>query len=135
MSEITTEQKLRLVQQVRSRYNEDQYDLSNRERLLYGRTGPNADSRERYDPDSAAERQSMRYEAYGDGYGNSLPSGENPFSFFRLRFLLAALLLAAVIVMDKNGIDVAGITSEKIYEMISADYEEKIELWVEAMSR
>ena len=39
MSDATMEQKLRLVQQVRSRYQEDQYDLSQRERILYGRTG------------------------------------------------------------------------------------------------
>ena len=38
MSNVTTEQKLQLVQQVRSRYHEDQYDMSNRERLLYGRS-------------------------------------------------------------------------------------------------
>ena len=61
-------------------------------------------------------------------------SGNSPFAFLRLRFLVAALLLAAVIIMDKNGLDVAGITTEKIYEMISADYEEKIEEWVETMS-
>ena len=30
------EQKLQLVQQVRSRYQENRYDLSNRERILYG---------------------------------------------------------------------------------------------------
>lgn len=136
MNEITTEQKLRLVQQVRSRYHENQYDLSNRERLLYGRTSFNPDSREQSAADHAAGRQDMQgYYAYGDGYGESLPSGENLFSFFRLRFLLAALLLAAAIVIDKNSLNIAGITSEKICEMISADHEEKIENWVEAMSR
>lgn len=136
MSEITTEQKLKLVQQVRSRYDENRYDLSNRERLLYGRTSLTPDSREQYAAEPGSGSRSMRGDyGYDGGYGESLPYGERTVSFFRLRFLLAALLLAAVIVMDKNGIDVAGITSEKIYEMISADYEEKIELWVEAMSR
>ena len=37
MSNVSTEQRLRLVQQVRSRYNENRYDMYNRERILYGR--------------------------------------------------------------------------------------------------
>lgn len=36
--------------------------------------------------------------------------------------------------MDKNDMTVAGITSEKIYEVISADYEEVLETWVEGLS-
>ena len=40
-----------------------------------------------------------------------------------------------VIVMDTNGMTVAGITSEKIYEVISADYEEVLETWVETVSQ
>ena len=38
MSDVTMDQKLQLVQQVRARYHEDQFDLSNRERILYGRS-------------------------------------------------------------------------------------------------
>lgn len=102
ISGVTTEQRLRLVQQVRSRYQEDQYDLSDRERILYGRDGAEP--------------------AY------------STVSFFRLRLLVAVFLLAAVIIMDKNGIKVAGITTEQIFQAISADYDEKIEEWVEAVS-
>ena len=127
MSEVSMEQKLQLIRQVRSRYHEDRYDMSNRERLLYGRSG--------YIPDGRAEYPEPYEDApYKDTYGDMPLSGNSPFAFLRLRFLVAALLLAAVIIMDKNGLDVAGITTEKIYEMISADYEEKIEEWVETMS-
>ena len=127
MSEVSMEQKLQLIRQVRSRYHEDRYDLSNRERLLYGRSG--------YIPDGRAEYPATYEDApYKDTYGEMPLSGNSPFAFLRLRFLVAALLLAAVIIMDKNGLDVAGITTEKIYEMISADYEEKIEEWGETMS-
>ena len=55
-------------------------------------------------------------------------------SSFRLRLFLAMFLVMLVIVMDVNGIAVAGITAEKIYEVISADYEEVLETWVEAIS-
>ena len=55
-------------------------------------------------------------------------------SSFRLRLFLAIFLVMIVIVMDTNGMTIAGITSEKIYEVISADYEEVLETWVEAIS-
>lgn len=121
MSDATMEQKLRLVQQVRSRYQEDQYDLSNRERILYGRT-------------SISPERAVGYGSYYDDYypEGSLP-GEGA-SSFRLRLFLAMFLVMLVIVMDVNGIAVAGITAEKIYEVISADYEEVLETWVEAIS-
>lgn len=121
MSDATMEQKLRLVQQVRSRYQEDQYDLSNRERILYGRT-------------SISPERAVGYGSYYDDY---YPEGALPgegASSFRLRLFLAMFLVMLVIVMDVNGIAVAGITTEKIYEVISADYEEVLETWVEAIS-
>ena len=125
MSDITMEKKLQLIQQVRSRYHENQYDLSNRERILYGRTGFSQERR---------ERGELYSDAYEDAYGEPLMPSGAPFSFFRLRFLAALLLLALVILMDKSNISVAGITTEKIFEMISADYEDKITEWVETMS-
>lgn len=105
------EQKLQLVQQIRSRYNENRYDMYNRERILYGRTSPEA------------------WELPGT---TEFPSR---FSSLRMRFLLAVLLAAAVIAMDVNGIQVGGVTSEKILEVISMDYEEKIDEWVETLSQ
>ena len=119
MNDTTMEQKLQLVQQVRSRYQEDQYDLSNRERILYGRTGMT--------PEKAG---------YADSYSNPYREGmpaDMP-SSFRIRLFLAVFLVLTVIVMDKNDMTVSGITSEKIYEVISADYEEVLETWVEGLS-
>jgi len=114
------EQKLQLVQQVRSRYHENQYDMSNRERILYGKTSRNPD---------------LRYvSAYRDAYEEPMEGTNGTISFFKLRMFVALLLLAAVIIMDKNGFSVAGITTEQIFQAISADYEEKIEEWVEALS-
>ncbi len=112
MKDVTTERKLQLIQQIRSRYNEDRYDMSNRERLLYG-------------------RESVRpWEEDGEN-----PDADSPPSSFRLRVLLAVLLFAAVVAIDTNGTSLWGITAEKVYQIISADYEEKIEEWVEALAR
>lgn len=113
MSDITTEQKLQLVQQVRSRYNENQYDMSNRERVLYGKTSI---------PLQAA------------GYGEEPQSGEPYVSSFKLRLLLALLLFGAVVFMDVRHIKIGAFTTEKLYGMIAADYEEKLEEWVETLS-
>lgn len=115
MSDVTMERKLRLVQQIRSRYNQDQYDMYNRERILYGRTNPPEVRPFPGDPDNA-----------------ELPVR---FSAFRMRMLLAVLLAAAVIAMDVNGIEVGGITADKILEVISMDYEDRIDEWVETLSQ
>ncbi len=101
MSDVTMERRLRLVKQIRSRYNEDQYDLSNRERILYGQS-----SRPREDFAEAGD----------DAAWNT------PVSTFRIRLITAILLLAAVIAIDMNGTKIAGITSEDIFRAISADY-------------
>jgi hypothetical protein len=120
ISNVSLEQKLQLVQQVRSRYQENQYDMFNRERILYGKTS--------LPPE---ERRGMTYR---DMYMEDAIPGEGAVSFLKMRFFLAAFLFAAVIFMDKNNINVAGITTEKIFQAISADYDEKIEEWLEAIS-
>ena len=112
MSDVTTEQKLRLIQQVRSRYNQNQLDLSNRERIIYGKSL----SKLPYD-----ERETNVSDV------KPLPST------FRIRLILALLLGATVISMDRNDIKIAGITSDQIYQAISADFEENIEKMVAAM--
>lgn len=115
MRDVTTEQRLRLVQQVRSRYHENQYDLSNRERILYGK--------------------SFVREAPENLQQETPDVDPKPISSFKLRLMIAILLGAAVIFMDRNNTKIAGITSEQIYQAISADFEENIEKMVAAMSQ
>lgn len=116
MRDVTTEQRLRLIQQVRSRYHENQYDLSSRERILYGKSFTR-ESPDRTDPESMSDTE------------------RPPVSSFRLRLVIAILLGAAVISMDRNHIKIAGITSDQIYQAISADFEDNIEKMVAAMSQ
>ena len=70
------EQKLQLVQQIRSRYHENQYDLSNREKILYGRTG-------------AVQPGSL--------YPEPELEQPHPSSLFRVRLLMALLLFGLVV--------------------------------------
>lgn len=120
MNDTTMEQKLQLVQQVRSRYQEDQFDMSNRERILYGRT-------------SITPERAGYAAPYSDSYWEGQMPAERSTSF-RIRLFLAVFLVLTVIIMDKNDMALAGITSEKVYEVISADYEDVLETWVEALS-
>lgn len=113
MKDVTTERKLQLIRQIRSRYKEDRYDMGNRERILYGRESV----RPWEENEDASEWEQM------------------PQSSFRLRILLAVLLFAAVVAIDTNGTSLWGITSEKVYQIISEDYEDKIEEWVETLSK
>lgn len=111
MKDVTTERKLQLLRQIRSRYNEDSYDMRDRERVLYGRESP-------------------RLQEEGE-----VPEWEAPTSSLRLRILTAVLLFATVIAIDANKTSLFGITAEKVYQVISADYEEKIEEWVKTLSQ
>jgi len=113
MGDTTMEQKLRLVQQIRSRYNENQFDLSNREKVLYGFTSVKSpEAKWDTDTETAAE-------------------APVEISFFKVRLFFAILLFFLFVFMDRNGLEMAGITTEKIYQAISADYEEKIDEWAE----
>ena len=94
--------------------------MSNRERLLYGRT-------------SAAGKPDYNQSLYYDE--NVLPDSDgDSVSSFKLRFFIALVLFGIVVFMDRSHVAIGGISSEKLYGMISADYEEKIEDWVEALS-
>lgn len=129
MSDVTMDQKLKLVQQVRARYHENQYDMSSRERILYGRTS--AESRQ----PQVSFRQAHPYDdAYDVPYGDAYPAAA-PLSSLRVRLFIALLLLTMVVVMDKNDMKVAGIAADQIFQAISADYEEVLEAWVETASQ
>ena len=109
ISNNNTEKRLQLLKQIRSRYSEDQRDLTKRELILYGRS-------------SRPVSEDLEQE---------VPSDAEHASFFRIRLVLAILVFAAVIFMDMNGIEMAGITAEKIFQAISADYEEVLDSWTE----
>lgn len=112
-TKASTEKRLQLLKQIRAKYNEDQRDLTDREMILYGRSS-------RTSTKDLSEQEA--------------PLDEAPVSFFRIRLILAVLLFAAVILMDMDGMEMAGITADKIFQAISANYEEVIDSWTQALS-
>lgn len=103
MSDVTVDRKLELVRQVKEQYAKNQNDLSRREQILYGTS-----FRKTADAGNPGMDPS---EDTGAGTGT-----------FRIRLLLAALLLGAVVYMERSGQEFAGITSADIYQAIETDH-------------
>lgn len=103
MSDATVEKKLKLVQQIRSQYNRDQYDLLSREQILYGRTSPGRIAREPY-----AEPTDI----------SSTPATGT----IKIRLLAALLLLIGVLVMDISGNSLFGLQTSDIFASIKEDF-------------
>ncbi len=112
MNSVSRDQKLLLTAQVRSRYSKMQADLSDREQILYGRiSGRNALQQTAGETEASA-----------------------PHSGLKVRFLIAILLFCAFLVLDRNHLNVAGITAEDFCQAISVDYEAAAEEWIETMT-
>ncbi|MCD7836173.1 MAG: hypothetical protein LUG83_05935 [Lachnospiraceae bacterium] len=119
MSEITTAGRLELVRQLRESYNHNMYDMSTREKILYGRT-----TRHGYD-DILSEMNEI----------NAVDTDTAPVSrgLFRIRFLAAAFLFLLVFTMNSRGLKIAGYGYEDIYNAISCDYIESVEVWINGL--
>lgn len=111
MNEITTEQKIQLVQQIRNQNSQNRYDMSARERILYGSTPPVASSN------------------ITDTDNNKLIASES----LKCRGAIAAMLLIFAIVFEIMGVKLFGMEMEQIFTYISADYVDDVQEYVETM--
>lgn len=117
MSDFSVEQKLELVQQVRSQYYRNQSDLMNREQILYGRAltrKPEAVFHQQPLPETVQEPMIT---------DNTV----------KLRYALAAVLMLLVILFDRSETTIAGVSMEQVFSVIATDYEEAIDAWVSNM--
>lgn len=110
MTDISTEQKLQLVQQIRSQYNKNQYDMSNRERILYGRTSGNTSNIASY-----PEKQYNFATEYSVNDIEKKASSES----FKMRCILAAMLVVFALLFDVLEIKPLGIEMEQIFQIIA----------------
>lgn len=120
MESISTEQKLELVKQIRSKYNENLSDLSQRERILYGRTSSYGQG----DVGGYSVDRSWYYDDYREG------EDVQSFSFGKVRFLIAVILVAGVVTLDLSGKSLMGIPMNRVFAVIAQDYEDEIAAWV-----
>ena len=118
MSDFSVEQKLELVQQVRSRYYRNQSDLMNREQILYGKALTRTPETEFHQPQLSSE------------------TTQEPLitdNTLKLRYALAAVLVLLIILFDRSGTTIAGISMEQVFSAIENDYEEAIDAWVSTL--
>ena len=120
MNHISTDQKLQLVHTIRMQNQYNRMKCREREQLLYG-ISPSNDRRELYSAETAM----------------SLPvTGEKPISSkksriltgFRLRFLIALILLSCFIYLDKNEISLFNINTFDIYAFMTESIDLPIDL-------
>ena len=91
MSEISMDNKLQLVGQIRSRYEQDQSDLFHREQILYGQYKK---------PDTEEEIIHLSS---------------------RIRLIIAAALTALLVTCDNMHLQIGSYDTETIFTMISYD--------------
>ncbi len=121
MENISTEQKLELVKQIRSKYSENIADMSHRERVLYGRTSYSGKT------DSISSSVVDRSWYYDEPISEDAVEG---FSLGRVRFLIAIILVVGVITLDSSGKSLMGVSMDKVFNAIAQDYEQEIAAWV-----
>ncbi len=102
---------MQLIQQVRSRYHRDQKDLLHREQLLYGTTS------DRF----RLEGQEEGWE--GEDWYEEDPSRNGDLgNSARLRLAAALTGFVLVLLLDRTGRSLFGLTAEKIFDSIARDY-------------
>lgn len=116
MSDFSVEQKLELVQQIRSRYYRNQSDLMSREQILYGRT--------------QVRRPEGEYQPASGAHAEETAPGDDT---VKLRYALAAILVLLIILFDKSNTTIAGVSMEQVFTEIENDYEEVIDVWINTL--
>ncbi len=107
MGNISSEQKLTMLNQLRSQYSQNQSDLMHREQILYGRTSVHAITENR--------------ESVG-GDSNSVSTRIPIKRSFQMRLLLAVILAVALILCDQQEKEFLGVSTTQICNMISKDH-------------
>ncbi len=107
MGNISVEQKLNMLHQLRARYDNDRTDLMRREQILYGQTSPVHSS----------EFYNSQYQEEGACSNTSSVRGT-----FRIRFLAAIVLVLLLILTDRKDKDFFGVSTSEIYTLIEEDY-------------
>ena len=128
MSDLSTSGRLELIRQIRSTYNRNMYDMTNRERLIYGRqTVRNYDNPVRqtdFDPNYHDYTNDTNVQNRNDG-GVSL---------FKVRLIAGILLFFLLFAMDSANFTIAGHTADDIFEAISYDYVNDIDTFLNLQS-
>lgn len=97
MDEISREQKLALVRQIKTQYHQNQYDLYNREHLLYAA--------------SDIPEQHTKNNTSGS---------------LKLRSVVAIILFLGIVLFDAFDISFAGVEMSQLFQILQTDYLETV---------
>lgn len=115
MNDISVDQKLQLIRQIRSRHNQNRIDMMNRERILFGKSEDYTLINGYEDPIPVTEESAQ----------DSLKS-----MLFKLRFLTALILAVFLILMDRKNSPFLGVSTTEIFTMIESDYYSRVEEYI-----
>lgn len=130
MGNISTDQKLQLVQQIRAENQENRIKMRNRERILYGMEHQT----KTYEEDLPLYSRGC-YEGRHATTGKELyameernnDNGGASFSSFKLRLVFSVLLFAAFLILDSGNGRIAGISTTTMREEINKDFDAGLE--------
>lgn len=116
MNKVSTEQKLRLIQDIRQQHQYNRMKCREREQFLYGNSLSEMQRGELY----STEVSSLQGEL-----GGACPYKEDrgKVSGFKIRLLLAALLLGSFVIWDYSSTVISDMTAETFYEMLTETME------------
>lgn len=109
MSEISTEQRLRLVHQIRQEHNQNRQTIQSRERIVYGK--------DITAQDPFIQRQNYRNsltEEFTNNYSSNADSFPVKQSTFGMRMLIAALLFVGYFFLESSKINLGALDAEVI---------------------
>ena len=95
MDQITTEQKLQLLEQIHSRYEQNQFDIKRREHILFGTSSSSLEQ--------DWELQSNK-------------------STLKIRSAIALMLLVIIILLDIEGANFFGVDSLQVFSTLKLNY-------------
>lgn len=134
MGNISTDQKLQLVQMIRAESQDNRMKMRSRERMLYGvennkndrelplYTNGYFDTKGTFDTKGSFDAKGMREkELYALEEQTHAKSGE--FSSFKFRMVLAAVLFTGFLIVDAGSGNIAGMTTDKLREEINRNFD------------
>ncbi len=127
MGKFSSDQKLQLVQRIRAESQDNRMRMRSRERLLYGVSGKTEEEIPLYSRgyhDYGKKGRDAELYALEEGVGNA---AEVPFSSFKIRMVLAAVLFTAFLLADADSGTIAGISTTALREEMNKNFDAGLE--------
>lgn len=125
MGNVSTDQKLQLVQMIRAENQDNRLKMRSREKMLYG-------TEINHEVDELPLYMKGYYSGRTEKELNTIDNSKekiNSFSFssFKLRLVLAVILFAGFLMLDAGYGSIPGFTTKQLHEEINKDFDNGLE--------